>query len=39
VAAEKLASGQNLEPVYNVGTGTGHSVAEVMRIMAEVTGI
>lgn len=39
VAAEKLASGQNFEPVYNVGTGTGHSVAEVMRIMAEVTGI
>lgn len=39
VAAEKLASGVALEPAYNIGTGTGHSVAEVMRMMAEVTGI
>jgi UDP-glucose 4-epimerase len=39
VAAEKLASGISLEPAYNIGTGTGHSVAEVMRVMAEVTGI
>jgi UDP-glucose 4-epimerase len=39
VAAEKLASGVALEPAYNIGTGTGHSVAEVMRVMAEVTGI
>jgi UDP-glucose 4-epimerase len=39
VAAEKLASGIALEPAYNIGTGTGHSVAEVMRVMAEVTGI
>lgn len=39
VAAEKLASGVALEPAYNIGTGTGHSVAEVMRVMREVTGI
>jgi UDP-glucose 4-epimerase len=39
VAAEKLASGIALEPAYNIGTGTGHSVAEVMSVMAEVTGI
>jgi UDP-glucose 4-epimerase len=39
VAAEKLAAGQPLEAAYNIGTGTGHSVAEVMRVMSEVTGI
>ncbi len=39
VAAEKLASGQTLEPAYNIGTGTGHTVAQVMKVMAEVTGI
>jgi UDP-glucose 4-epimerase len=39
VAAEKLAAGQPLEAAYNIGTGTGYSVAEVMRVMSEVTGI
>jgi len=39
VAAEKLAEGHTLEPAYNIGTGTGHTVAEVMKVMAEVTGI
>ncbi len=39
VAAEKLAAGEALEPAYNLGTGTGHTVAEVMKVMAEVTGI
>lgn len=39
VAAEKLAAGIPLESAYNIGTGTGHSVAEVMRVIAEVTGI
>ena len=39
IAAEKLAAGLSLEEAYNVGTGTGHSVAEVMRVMAEVTNI
>jgi UDP-glucose 4-epimerase len=39
VAAEKIASGASLEKAYNIGTGTGHTVAEVMRVMAEETGI
>jgi UDP-glucose 4-epimerase len=39
VAAERLANGDPLEPAYNIGTGTGHSVAEVMKVMAKVTGI
>ena len=39
VAAERLMAGKELQPAYNIGTGTGHSVAEVMRVMAEVTGI
>ena len=38
VAAERLVSGATLEPAYNLGTGTGHSVASVMAMMAEVTG-
>ena len=38
-AAQKLSAGEKLSAVYNLGTGTGHSVAEVMRVMAEVTGI
>ncbi len=39
VAAEKLLAGKPLEPAYNIGTGTGHTVAEVMKVMADVTGI
>lgn len=39
MAAEKLVAGEKLLPAYNLGTGTGHSVAEVMRVMSEVTGI
>ena len=39
VAAEKIASGAPLEKAYNIGTGTGHTVAEVMKVMAEETGI
>lgn len=39
VAAERLMAGKELQPAYNIGTGTGHSVAEVMRVMAEATGI
>jgi len=39
VAAERLAKGDTVEPAYNIGTGTGHSVAEVMQVMAKVTGI
>ena len=39
LAATKIAVGEPLERVYNIGTGTGHSVAEIMRIVSEETGI
>ncbi len=39
VAARKLAAGEPLEPVYNLGSGTGSSVREIMDAMREVTGI
>ncbi len=38
-AAQALADGRALEPVYNLGSGDGVSVAEIMTAMAEVTGI
>jgi len=38
-AAEALAAGRELEPVYNLGGGTGVSVGEIMSAAAEVTGI
>jgi UDP-glucose 4-epimerase len=39
VAAQKLAAGEVLEPVYNLGSGTGSSVRQIMDAMAAVTGI
>ncbi|MFT4286967.1 UDP-glucose 4-epimerase GalE [Nocardioides sp.] len=39
VAARKLAAGESLEPVYNLGSGTGSSVKEIMIAVREVTGI
>ncbi|MBX7431249.1 UDP-glucose 4-epimerase GalE [Mycobacterium sp. Y57] len=39
VAAERLTAGQQLEPVYNLGSGTGTSVREIMTAMREVTDI
>jgi len=39
VAAQKLVAGDLLEAAYNIGTGTGHSVAEVINVIAEVTGV
>jgi UDP-glucose 4-epimerase len=39
VAARRLDGGEPLEPVYNLGSGDGVSVGEIMRAMAEVTGI
>ncbi|MRG60582.1 UDP-glucose 4-epimerase GalE [Agromyces sp. CFH 90414] len=39
VAAEKLDAGEPLEPVYNLGSGDGVSVGQIMRAVAEVTGI
>lgn len=38
-AARRLAAGETVEPVYNLGSGDGVSVGEIMRTVAEVTGI
>ncbi len=39
VAAQRLAAGDSLEPVYNLGSGTGSSVREIMDTVRTVTGI
>ncbi len=39
VAAQRLAAGEDLLPVYNLGSGTGASVAEIMNAIRTVTGI
>ncbi len=39
VAAQRLVEGVELEPVYNLGSGTGVSVAEIMDTIRTVTGI
>lgn len=39
VAAQKLLAGDQLEPVYNLGSGDGVSVREIMTAVAEATGI
>jgi UDP-glucose 4-epimerase len=39
VAAQKLEAGGKLEPAYNLGSGSGSSVGEIMATVAEVTGI
>ena len=39
VAARRLDAGEPLEPVYNLGSGDGVSVGEIMREVAAVTGI
>lgn len=38
-AARRLAAAEPVEPVYNLGSGTGISVGEIMRTVAAVTGI
>ena len=38
-AAKALADGRELEPVYNLGSGTGLSVREIMAAVARVTKI
>jgi UDP-glucose 4-epimerase len=38
-AARALEAGDSLEPVYNLGSGDGVSVREIMTAIAEVTGI
>ncbi|MET0467694.1 MAG: UDP-glucose 4-epimerase GalE, partial [Aeromicrobium sp.] len=39
VAAQKLLGGQTLEPVYNLGSGDGVSVGQIMSAVATATGI
>lgn len=39
VAAQRLAAGDELAPVYNLGSGTGSSVAEIMEAVRTGTGI
>ncbi|MCL3818947.1 UDP-glucose 4-epimerase GalE [Aeromicrobium wangtongii] len=39
VAAKKLLAGEDLEPVYNLGSGDGVSVREIMTAVAAATGI
>jgi len=39
VAARRLAAGDLLEPVYNLGSGDGSSVRQIMDTVREVTGI
>ena len=39
VAARRLEAGDTLRPVYNLGSGEGVSVAQIMAAMAAVTGI
>lgn len=39
VAAQKLLAGRQLEPVYNLGSGDGSSVRQIMTAVARATGI
>jgi UDP-glucose 4-epimerase len=39
VAAQRLSAGESLQPVYNLGSGTGSSVREIMDAIRTVTGI
>jgi UDP-glucose 4-epimerase len=38
-AAQRLDAGESIEPAYNLGSGSGSSVGDIMRTVAEVTGI
>ena len=38
-AAQRLDAGDTVEPAYNLGSGSGSSVGDIMRTVAEVTGI
>lgn len=39
VAAQRLEAGATLEPAYNLGSGAGSSVGEIMRTVSDVTGV
>jgi len=38
-AAKRLDAGEPVEPAYNLGSGSGSSVGEIMRAIGEATGI
>ena len=38
-AARRLENGESIEAAYNLGSGDGASVGEIMRAIADVTGI
>jgi len=38
-AAQRLDAGEPIEPAYNLGSGSGSSVGEIMAAVAEATGI
>ena len=38
-AAKRLDAGESIEPAYNLGSGDGSSVGEIMSAVADVTGI
>jgi UDP-glucose 4-epimerase len=38
-AAQRLAAGEPIEPVYNLGSGAGSSVRQIMDTIRQVTGI
>jgi UDP-glucose 4-epimerase len=38
-AAQRMDQGKSIEPAYNLGSGTGTSVAEMMAAISRVTGI
>jgi UDP-glucose 4-epimerase len=38
-AAQRMDQGKSIEPAYNLGSGTGTSVAEMMSAISRVTGI
>ncbi len=38
-AAKRLAAREPIEPAYNLGSGTGSSVGEIMRTVGQVTGM
>ncbi|MGV8970519.1 MAG: UDP-glucose 4-epimerase GalE [Microbacteriaceae bacterium] len=38
-AAQRLDAGQSIEPAYNLGSGDGSSVGEIMNAVADATGI
>lgn len=38
VAAQRLGAGETLEPVYNLGSGTGVSVKQIMDTIVRITG-